>query len=73
MQDGPEVWRLSPTVGDMQAQGVVQGVVPGREVQYNVEVSSRVYFFYNIRVRFVILFEHSALGRQRRYRCYFSN
>ena len=60
-------------VGDVQAQGVVQGVVPGREVQYNVEVSSRVYFFYNIRVRFVILFGHTALGRQRRYRCYFSN
>ena len=58
-------------VGDVQAQGVVQGVVPGCEVQYNVEVSSRVYFFYNIRVRFVILFEHTALGRQRRYRCYF--
>ena len=55
-------------VGDVQAQGVVQGVVPGREVQYSVEVSSRVYLFYNIRVRFVILFEHTALGRQRRYR-----
>ena len=60
-------------VGDVQAQGMVQGVVPGREVQYNVEVSSRVYFFYNIRVRFVILFEHTGLGRQRRYLCYFSN
>ena len=43
-------------VGDVQAQGVVQGVVPGHEVQYNVEVSSRGYFFYNIRVRFFILF-----------------
>ena len=28
---------LSPMVRDVQARGVVQGVVPGREVQYNVE------------------------------------
>ena len=58
-------------IRDVQAQGVVQDVVPGHEVQDNLEVSSRVYFFHNIRVRFVLLFEHTALNRQRRYRYYF--
>ena len=66
----PEVLRVSPMIGDVQAQGVVQGVVPGHEVQYIVEVSSKVYFLYNSRVQFVLLFEHTALGRQIRYRCY---
>ena len=58
-------------IRDGQAEGVVQDQVPWHEVQDNLEVSSRVYFFHNIRVRFVLLFEHTALGRQRRYRCYF--
>ena len=58
-------------IRDMQAQGVVQDVVPGHEVQDNLEVSSRVYFFHNIRVRFVLFYKHTAVDRQIRYRSYF--
>jgi len=58
-------------IRDVQAQGVVQDVVPGHEVQDNLEVSSRVYFFHNIRVRFVLFSEHTAVDRQMRYRSYF--
>ena len=63
-----EVLKVSPMIGDVQAHGAVQGVVSGHEVQYFVEVSSKVYFLYNSREQFVLHFEHTALGRQRRYR-----
>ena len=48
-------------IRDVQAQGGVQDVVPGHEVQDNLEVSRRVYFFHNIGT-FCLIFRAYSCG-----------